>query len=118
MPSTTEALLDVNVLIAAVFEDHPEHAKANTFLSSLEHFYTCPTTQGGFLRFPLTAHFSNDPLYQPCSDTAAACLINCMLPGELCLGGCQSDERPDLAFALWFLVTICHQKRKHLSGRD
>jgi toxin-antitoxin system PIN domain toxin len=51
MPSTTEALLDVNVLIAAVFEDHPDHAKANAFLASLEHFYTCPTTQGGFLRF-------------------------------------------------------------------
>jgi toxin-antitoxin system PIN domain toxin len=51
MPSTTEALLDVNVLIAAIFEDHPEHARAHEFVQSLEHFYTCPTTQGGFLRF-------------------------------------------------------------------
>src|ERR1041385_5691517 len=51
MPSMTEALLDVNVLIAAVFGDHPDHAKANAFLTSLEHFYTCPITQGGFLRF-------------------------------------------------------------------
>jgi predicted nucleic acid-binding protein len=38
MPSRTEALLDVNVLIAAIFEDHQDHAKANAFLSSLEHF--------------------------------------------------------------------------------
>ena len=51
MPSTTEALLDVNVLIASVFEDHMHHARARTFVEGLEHFYTCPTTQGGFLRF-------------------------------------------------------------------
>lgn len=51
MPSTTEALLDVNVLIASVFEDHVHHARARTFVEALEHFYTCPTTQGGFLRF-------------------------------------------------------------------
>jgi uncharacterized protein len=51
MPSTTEALLDVNVLIASVFEDHPYCDRARQFVQALEHFYTCPTTQGGFLRF-------------------------------------------------------------------
>jgi toxin-antitoxin system PIN domain toxin len=51
MPSTTEALLDVNVLIASIFEDHIHHTRARTFVEALEHFYTCPTTQGGFLRF-------------------------------------------------------------------
>ena len=51
MPSTTEALLDVNVLIASVFEDHPHGGQARQFVEKLEHFYTCPTTQGGFLRF-------------------------------------------------------------------
>ena len=51
MPSTTEALLDVNVLIASVFQDHPHSERATKFVEELEHFYTCPTTQGGFLRF-------------------------------------------------------------------
>jgi predicted nucleic acid-binding protein len=51
MPSTIEALLDVNVLIASVFEDHPYCEQARKFVQGLEHFYTCPTTQGGFLRF-------------------------------------------------------------------
>ena len=51
MPLTTEALLDVNILIASVFEDHPHHSRARPFVEALEHFYTCPTTQGGFLRF-------------------------------------------------------------------
>lgn len=51
MPSTTEALLDVNVLIACVFEDHSHYARASGFVGQLDHYYTCPTTQGGFLRF-------------------------------------------------------------------
>lgn len=51
MPSTTEALLDVNVVIASLFEDHEHHHRARKFVEGLEHFYTCPTTQGGFLRF-------------------------------------------------------------------
>jgi uncharacterized protein len=51
MPSTTEALLDVNVLIASLFQDHPHFTRATKFVEELEHFYTCPTTQGGFLRF-------------------------------------------------------------------
>jgi predicted nucleic acid-binding protein len=52
MPSTpTEALLDVNVLIASVFADHINHLQARRFVESLEQFYTTPTVQGGFLRF-------------------------------------------------------------------
>lgn len=47
----TEALLDVNVLIAAVFADHVAHAAARGFVESLAKFATTPTTQGGFLRF-------------------------------------------------------------------
>jgi len=47
----TEALLDVNVVIASVFGDHVMHVPARRFVESLEHFYTTPTVQGGFLRF-------------------------------------------------------------------
>jgi toxin-antitoxin system PIN domain toxin len=52
MPSTpTEAVLDVNVIIAAVFEDHQQHASARRFVEGLKRFRTTPLTQGGFLRF-------------------------------------------------------------------
>lgn len=52
MPSTpTEALLDVNVVIAAIFADYVAHTAARGFVKSLEKFATTPTTQGGFLRF-------------------------------------------------------------------
>jgi uncharacterized protein len=47
----TEALLDVNVIIASVFADHVMHLPARRFVKSLERFYTTPTVQGGFLRF-------------------------------------------------------------------
>jgi uncharacterized protein len=47
----SEALLDVNVLIASVVENHADHVRANRYLATLERFYTTPTTQGGFLRF-------------------------------------------------------------------
>ncbi|MBI3853475.1 MAG: PIN domain-containing protein [Verrucomicrobia bacterium] len=52
MPSTpTEALLDVNVIIASVFADHMMHGAARSFVERLERFHTTPMTQGGFLRF-------------------------------------------------------------------
>jgi len=52
MPSIpTEALLDVIVLIATVFEDHVAHARARPFVRGITRFATTPTTQGGFLRF-------------------------------------------------------------------
>ena len=52
MPSTpTEALLDVNIVIASVFADHMMQEAARRFVERVEKFYTTPTTQGGFLRF-------------------------------------------------------------------
>lgn len=52
MPSTpTEALLDVNVVIASVFADHVMHGAARSFVEGLGRFRTSPMTQGGFLRF-------------------------------------------------------------------
>jgi len=52
MPSIpTEALLDVNVIIASVFADHVAHFPARRFVESLDKFFTTPTVQGGFLRF-------------------------------------------------------------------
>ncbi len=47
----TEALLDVNILIAAIFGDHVMHNSARSFVERLARFYTTPMTQGGFLRF-------------------------------------------------------------------
>jgi predicted nucleic acid-binding protein len=47
----TEALLDVNVIIATVFADHVMHAQARNFVEGLARFHTTPMTQGGFLRF-------------------------------------------------------------------
>ena len=46
-----EALLDVNVLIAAIFADHPSHPLARSYVEDLDRFHTTPTTQGGLLRF-------------------------------------------------------------------
>jgi predicted nucleic acid-binding protein len=52
MPSIpTEALLDVNVIIASVFADHVAHFPARRFVESLERYFTTPTVQRGFLRF-------------------------------------------------------------------
>jgi toxin-antitoxin system PIN domain toxin len=65
MPSTTEALLDVNVIIASLFEDHEHHARARAFVEGLDHFYTCPTTQGGFLRFATRPWRDQEKVDQP-----------------------------------------------------
>jgi toxin-antitoxin system PIN domain toxin len=46
-----DPILDVNLLIACVVENHLDHQRAHHFLSTLERFHTTPTTQGGFLRF-------------------------------------------------------------------
>jgi hypothetical protein len=54
-----EALLDVNLLIASVVENHVDHRRARAFVSSLDRFVTTPTTQGGFLRF-LTRPWKDD----------------------------------------------------------
>src|SRR4051812_41974393 len=55
----SEALLDVNVLIATVVENHVDHERARKFIGTLQRFYTTPTTQGGFLRF-LTRPWKNE----------------------------------------------------------
>jgi predicted nucleic acid-binding protein len=55
----TEALLDVNVVIASIFADHVMHASARTFVETLIRFYTTPMIQGGFLRFA-TRPWKND----------------------------------------------------------
>lgn len=47
----TEALLDVNVVIAAIFADHVAHERARYFVGQINRFATSPTIQGGFLRF-------------------------------------------------------------------
>jgi predicted nucleic acid-binding protein len=45
MPSTpTEALLDVNVLIASMFADHVRHKVARSFIEKLERYHTTPMT--------------------------------------------------------------------------
>jgi predicted nucleic acid-binding protein len=46
-----EALLDANVLIAAHDESHADHERARNFVDGLKQFYSCPQTQGAFLRF-------------------------------------------------------------------
>lgn len=46
-----EALLDANTLIAAYDESHADHVRARDFVENLQSFYTCPQTQGAFLRF-------------------------------------------------------------------
>jgi len=55
----SEALLDVNVLIAAHLTNHADHPRAKRFVDALDRFYTTPTTQGGFLRF-LTKPWKNE----------------------------------------------------------
>jgi toxin-antitoxin system PIN domain toxin len=54
----SEAVLDVNVLIAAHLINHADHARASRFVDSLDRFYTTPITQGGWLRF-LTRPWKN-----------------------------------------------------------
>ena len=55
----SEALLDVNLLIAGVVENHADNRRAGNFLATLDRFHTTPTTQGGFLRF-LTRPWKNE----------------------------------------------------------
>ena len=40
----TEVLLDVNVVIASVFADHPMHGTARHFVETVARFHTTPTT--------------------------------------------------------------------------
>jgi predicted nucleic acid-binding protein len=47
----SDHLLDANVLIAAFDENHMDHERASKFFQQLGFFYTCPLSQGAFLRF-------------------------------------------------------------------
>src|SRR5690349_3615839 len=69
-----EALLDVNVLIAARAENHSEHERAERFINSLDAFYTTPTTQGGFLRFMTRPWKDEQKREQPPRKTVADAL--------------------------------------------
>jgi hypothetical protein len=43
-------LLDVNVLMALLWENHEHHAKARSWLKQIPSFATCPVAQLGFAR--------------------------------------------------------------------
>ena len=44
------ALLDVNVLMALLWENHEHHAKVRAWFKSVSAFATCPVSQLGFAR--------------------------------------------------------------------
>ena len=69
-----EALLDVNLLIACVVENHADHRRSRLFLASLDKFYTTPTTQGGFLRFLTRPWKDEKKVEQPPRMTVAEAL--------------------------------------------
>lgn len=46
-------LLDTNVLLAAGWKSHVNHAKANTWLQNNSSFATCSLAQSGFIRVSL-----------------------------------------------------------------
>lgn len=48
-------LLDGNVLVALLVEDHVHHAAATTWFRSVDGFATCPVTQGTLLRVLIRA---------------------------------------------------------------
>lgn len=81
-------LLDANVLIALVIDDHVHHAHAETWLLQSEtKFATCPLTQGSLMRLMLregqpaeTARsvlqeVSRNPRHEFWSDNASYCDI-------------------------------------------
>jgi toxin-antitoxin system PIN domain toxin len=68
----SEALLDVNVLIAAIFADHASHHSARSFVEALDRFHTTPTTQGGLLRFATRPWKDTGPRQFPPRLTMAA----------------------------------------------
>jgi toxin-antitoxin system PIN domain toxin len=54
-------LLDVNVLLAAIWENHPQHHKAFAWLSRKD-FLLCPLTELGFLRISTNKKVMNAPM--------------------------------------------------------
>jgi hypothetical protein len=54
-------LLDVNVLVAAIWENHSQHTKAIAWLSKND-FLLCPLTELGFLRISTNKKVMNAPM--------------------------------------------------------
>jgi toxin-antitoxin system PIN domain toxin len=54
-------LLDVNVLLAAIWADHPQHAKAFAWLSG-KNVILCPLSELGFLRISTNKKAINAPM--------------------------------------------------------
>jgi len=59
-PSQTH-LLDVNVLLAAIWGNHPQHAKAFAWLSG-KSVLLCPLSELGFLRISTNQRVINAPM--------------------------------------------------------
>lgn len=66
-PAHTESrpqyLLDVNVLLAAIWSNHPQHAKAFAWLSG-KSVLLCPLCELGFLRISTNKKAINAPMQQ------------------------------------------------------
>jgi toxin-antitoxin system PIN domain toxin len=54
-------LLDVNVLLAAIWENHPQHAKAFAWLPG-KNVVLCPLSELGFLRISTNKKAINAPM--------------------------------------------------------
>ena len=54
-------LLDVNVLLAAIWTSHPQHAKAFAWLSA-KSILLCPLSELGFLRISTSPKVINAPM--------------------------------------------------------
>jgi toxin-antitoxin system PIN domain toxin len=54
-------LLDVNVLLAAIWDDHPQHSKAFAWLSG-KNILLCPLAELGFLRISSNPKAINAPM--------------------------------------------------------
>jgi hypothetical protein len=54
-------LLDVNVLLASIWEDHPQHARAFAWLAG-KNVLLCPLAELGFLRISTNPKAINAPM--------------------------------------------------------
>jgi toxin-antitoxin system PIN domain toxin len=61
--ATARHLLDVNVLLAAIWANHPHHSKAFTWLEGKE-ILICPLAELGFLRVSTHKKAINAPMQQ------------------------------------------------------
>lgn len=121
MPSTpTDALLDVNVLIASVFADHVRHAAARRFVQGLQRFLTSPTTQEDFFD-SLPARGKTSAEEQPPRLTMAAAHLKLRDLTEIAGHTFLSDDaaftelRPQslMGHRQWTDAYLLHLARKH-----